>query len=266
MDYDSINYVDAVAALARQGAAVFDHPAGGKGVMKPDGSVQHLPPLLPELTHVKQKVTLQDEASFVAYVNRFKQDDQTAVFASLKPFGFSAILDYHRPAEPFRLDHRAAFSVQWAEQWARWQAIDGVPLTQSAFAEHVEENMQDIVAPEGAAFLDLVTGLSATKKVSFVSGVRLHDGCNQLTYAEDVEAKGKGTMVFPSEFAIGLPVFFGGEAYRVKCFLRYRIEEGKLVFVIRIHRRTYVEQTAFTDIVSRVEDGVGLPVWIGRAD
>lgn len=258
--------ITAIAELARNGQQIFDHPQGGKAVLKPDGEVVHLQPVDKPLTHIKQKVQMLDTGSFVAYVNRFQDNGVTTIFGDYRAMKIRALIDYHSrldQPQPGRLAHDVEFIPPWSEQWARWRVIDGKPQTQREFAEFIEENLQDVVTPEGAAFLDLVTGLQATKKVAFASGVRLHDGSNQLTYSEDVEARGKGTITFPSEFEIGVPLLFGGEAYRIRCLLRYRIDEGKLVFAVRVHRRLFLEQTAFNDVVAEVAKGTGLQVLLG---
>lgn len=268
-------FVEAIAGLARP--LVFDHPAGGRAVILPNGGVQHLAPIDAPMTHVKQSVAAFDATSFAAYVNRFKQtapiiDDETAevvkdeyagittIFADPNTSCLRAVIDYHEYDDPGRCAHSIRYDVPWSEQWGRWRAIDGKAMSQVDFAEFIEENLQDIVEPEGATFLDLVTGLQAKKRISFESGVRLQDGTNQLTYAEDVEAKGRGNLLVPSEFAIGAPIFFGGESYRVRCLLRYRIDEGRLIFIIKIHRRQFIEQTAFQHICQTVAEITGIPV------
>ena len=264
-DETSAAFVDSIARLARQGHERFDHPQGGVAIMRPDGVLEHLRPIDMPLTHVKQVVAFHDAGSLIHYVNRFKHDGvKTTIFADYTAPKIVAIIDYHDGGVPDYLHHRAEFVPPWSEQWARWRAIDGKPMSQTDFAEFIEENMVDVVAPEGAVFLDLVTGLMAKKKVSFESGIRLQDGSNQLTYAEDIEARGKGNMVVPSDFSIGLPVFFGGDSYRVRCLLRYRINDGTLTFIIKINRRLFIEQTAFAEMSEAIAKGTGLTVLAGK--
>lgn len=251
--------IEAVAALARSGMQVIEHPQGGLAMMRPDGNVTHLPPLHKPLAHVVQTVHVTTADAFVHYVNRFKRGP-TTVFAKAVPPKVVGLIDYHDGTTPDRCEHVAVFEPPFSEEWARWRAIDGTPMGQIAFAEFIEENTIDVVEPDGASLLDIVTGLQAHKKVTFESGIRLHDGSNQLTFHEQVEANGRGTIKVPSEFSIGVPVFFGGDAYRVRCMLRYRIDEGKLAFTIRMLRRTFIEQTAFQDVAKAVAEGTGLTV------
>jgi len=258
-------FVESVAALTRQTMTAIDHPQGGKAIMRPDGTLEHLRPIDPPMTHVKQKVAALDADAFISYVNRFKitagdNAAKTTIFANPQGAKLRAVIDYHSGVAPDRCDHAISFDVPVSEQWSRWRAIDGKAMSQMDFAEFIEENCADIVDPPAAAFLDLVTGLQARKKVAFESGVRLQDGSHQITFAEDVEAKGRGAMTVPSEFSIGVPIFFNGDAYKVRCLLRYRINEGVLTFFIKLHRRQFLEYTAFADVCAAVAAGTDLPV------
>lgn len=255
--------IQSIAELTRQSMDTFPHPQGGVAVRLPNGDVKHLEPIDKPLTHIKQTVKTLDAESFITYVNRFKAADKTTIFADYTGPRIRACIDYHSTEKPDYLHHDVSFIPPWSEQWARWRTIDGKNLGQIEFAEFVEENMGDVVEPDGAIFLDLVTGLQAKKKVSFESGVRLHDGSNQLTYHEEIEAKGRNTMTIPSEFAVGVPIFYFGEAYKVRCLLRYRIDDGKLIFVIKINRRLFVEQAAFNDITKIIAEKTGLKVLNG---
>lgn len=269
------------------------HPQGGEFVIiGKEQQVAHLPPLAPELHHIRQTVKLLDAASFVAYINNFKNED-TAVFAdqyrngqSLPPL-IVGVIDYHaKPRkveaalsadgklasasettgiqdghdslciqadpEPLYCDHRVLFEFPFSEEWARWRAVDNKPLRQIEAAEFIEENFMDVVDPLNGVMLDIVTNLEAKKNVSFTSGVRLQTGANQLTYSEEVESKGRGTLTIPSEFKIGIPVFYGGPRYEVRVLMRYRIIEGALTFTFKINRRRFVESIAFDEVVKEI--------------
>lgn len=263
---DTATMIDAISRLARQASQSFSHPQGGIGVMRPDGLIQHIPAIDPPLSHVKQSVIAFDPEAFVAYVNRFKivsgkeKADCTTIFADPNKYHIRSIIDYHVGAVPERCAHSVQFNVPFSEQWKRWSAIDGKPLTQSEFAEFIEENALDIVDPPAAVFLDLVTNLQSKKKVSFESGVRLQDGAHQLLFAEEVETKGRGIMTVPAEFALGVPIFLNAEAYKVRALLRYRISEGIVAFIVKLHRRLFLEQTAFKDVCGVIGSSTGLPV------
>lgn len=250
-----------------------EHPRGGKFVVVGEGqSVAVLEPLVPILHHVKQRVALTDAASFAAYLNTFKSA-HTRIFADVRKPLILGVIDYHQPApggkdvtnKPDYCEHAAAFEPRWSEQWARWRKIDGQAMSQATFAEFLEENYMDVMEPAPADMLDVVTTLEAKKNVSFVSGIRLQTGANQLTYSEEIETKGKGTLSIPPEFKIGLPVFYNGTVYQVRVLLRYRITEGKLTFTAKLNRRDFVEQTAFNEVVKEIGSKTGIEPFMGAS-
>lgn len=247
-------------------AAPIDHPQGGRAVVVPEGyEVQHLKPLAPKLHHVKQTVAMLNQASFSAYLNRFKTPESQILADYRQPL-IAAVVDYHTPGQPALPgygEHRVTFQPPWSEEWARWRKIDNKPMEQADFAEFIEENYMDVAEPPSAELLDVVGSLQAKKNVEFHSGIRLQDGTTQLSYNEKIESKGKGTLKVPAEFSLGVPIFYGGERYKVRVLLRYRINEGALVFIAKINRREFVEQTAFNDIVAQVEAATGIAPYAG---
>lgn len=246
----------------------FDHPMGGKAIVVPsDCEVEILPPIDKPLTHIKQTVELLDAASFVAYVTAFRTP-HTRIFADQQALSFMAVMDYHEAegAVPAYGHHVARYSPPRAKEWERWKAIDGAPISQVEFAHFLEENLVDIAEPDGADVLEVATRLEARRKVSFESATRLDNGANEFVYREDIEQKGgaKGTVRVPAHLMLSLPVFFGGPLYRIKAFLRYRINDGALKFAIQMHRAEYAVDDAFAAIRTEIDNGTGLPSLLGR--
>jgi uncharacterized protein YfdQ (DUF2303 family) len=286
---DTIGLKPALEFSAEQMVAGLDtkpHPQGGEIVVVPkDYRVERLEPLAKLLHHVKQTVKLLDASSFIAYINTFK-NKHTAIFADQirngqqnQPPLIIGVIDYHQ--KPFAAqaegatakftepvpdygEHRVEFEFPFAEEWARWRAIDNKPMSQMQAAEFLEENFMDVIDPPNAAMLDVVSNLEAKKNVSFASGVRLQTGANQLTYAEEIESKGRGTLVIPAEFKIGVPVFYGDPKYEVRVLLRYRINEGQLTFTMKINRRQFVEAAAFHEVVKGIATHTEIVPYFGR--
>ena len=220
--------------------------------------------------HIRQAVKLDDEASFAAYINAFKTP-RSRLFVSVAQHSMIALLDYHaaaeadEPGKPDYLDHRAGYEMPVSEEWRRWNAIDGKPMAQMAFAEFLEENLADIVEPAGASVLEVALQLQSKKKVQFDTGVRLQDGTTQLTYREELESSGKGNLKVPADFTIAIPVFFGGDRYKIKAFLRYRIDEGKLAFHVVLHRKQFMVQDAVQLAAAAIGEATGLSPLFGSA-
>lgn len=242
--------MDAGAKLAEP----IDHPQGGQVILVPEGlRSEHLKPLYPDLEQIKQKATFDDTASFVDYFNSFKDSD-SRIFADIDNARLTAIIDYHQSDEsaPRHCVHVAIYRLKHSEEWKRWTGVDGVEQTQRGFARFLEENLLDIQKPDGATVLEAAASLAATKKVSFESGINLRDGTVQIEYREDIEEGTKGTLSVPAELMLGIAVYFGGELYEMKAFLRFDIADGNLKYKVDLHRREHVEQDAFQKVVEQI--------------
>jgi uncharacterized protein YfdQ (DUF2303 family) len=256
------NVAEAIERLTRSSQPLIDGPRGDRFVAVPaDFRLHRIEPLEEALPYVRQTEHLLSVASFCEYVNRFRTPE-TSVFGDYRKPGVRAVFDYHVPADrrhtAQHCAHVAEYNPPWSEAWARWRAIDGQEMSQTGFAEFVEENYADIAEPDHAALLDMVSNLSAVRKGHFSSGVRLQNGANELSFSEDIEAKvGKNKVVVPSEITLGVPVLFGGAAYKVRAMLRYRAKDG-LTFIVKINRRLFVEQQAFSDVLAAIESATGV--------
>lgn len=252
-------------ALGRaQASTKIELPDGKTGIICPVGydlkridNSEHLPDT------IRQTVAFDDEGSFCTYVNRFKLGT-TTLFGDIAGNRVSAIIDYHG-TEPQHCLHVATLNLSPSVAWDEWCSIDGKAVEQVAFAEFVEERAVDIVSPSAADLLEIATNLKSKKSVHFDSGVQLQSGDVQLTYHEETEAKGRGTLAIPQVIEIGVPVYFGSnEAHRVRVFFRYRLTEGKLRFACRIHNRKDIQQDAFNAVCSRVSSETSSMVLLGK--
>lgn len=278
----SPDVLDKIYKKGASTAPVLDAPDGSKVVLLPEGyEAHHMQPLEKQLTRIRQGVTFYDVASFTAYVNRFKSE-ASRIFAlpghlasDRKPT-VNAILDYHEgneaalePRSPDYCVHTARYLPRYSEQWERW--IKAGPMSQVAFAEFVEENRRDIQQPEAAMLLDIVRKFKATKKQDYDSAVYQEDGSVMVNWSDKVESAGRGVAV-PSQLLLSIPVYFLGPLYSVDVFMRYRIDGGKLIFVVKVDRPDYIEQDAFSGSAERhpgitkvVAKETGIEVYLGAS-
>ena len=137
-------------------------------------------------------------------------------------------------------------------------------MTQVDFARFLEENMPDVVEPNSAELLQVALTFEAKKSVEFSSGVRLNNGQIQFQYDEVVRGTAqKGTIEIPEQFVLGIPIHVNGPAYRIPVRLRWRLQEGKVVFwyeIVRPHR--FIED-ALKEIRERVATETALPILAG---
>jgi|GEM_PF-4590169 len=245
-------------------AQMLDAPDGTKLVITPNNYTVHRhAPLWPKLERIKRHQTFQNTMSLVDYVNEFKTK-ATRLYANGKELRVLAVIDHDAPDAPDYAVHTAELRSELSETWARWKGVFNKSLGQRELAEFLEENQVDVTAPTGAALLEICTNLDIQKAVTFKSGIRLQNGMTQLTFHE-TEA-GNGAVQVPQRFSLGLPVFEGGNLYPLEVFLRYRLDEGKIIFRLVPVRLEYVFKTAFEGEVKAIAEATQLPVYIGSFD
>lgn len=201
---------------------------------------------------IKQTTNLTTARSFIKYVTDFATD-YTALFADLKGQSFTAILDYHDPLNgPSWGKHKAAYSCPVDSRWQIWTQRDGDTMSQTAFAQFIEDNLIDIVEPNGSDMLTISKELQAKKDIDFKSHQNLANGDVQFTYNEQTSGSA-GTMEIPTEFKLGIPVYEGGDKYEVTARLRYRISSGNLVMWYDLLRPERMVEDAFKEIQEEIQ-------------
>ncbi|MDX2265421.1 MAG: DUF2303 family protein [Hyphomicrobiales bacterium] len=266
--------IERIVELAVAGMGALDHPAGGQFVVVPDGyRVEHLKPVdAPLPGYVAQGVRVDMQSSLIEYVKAF-MDEDTRIFADVRTNKITAVVDYHSnggsgetagPNVPGRTAHRAVYDLPHSEEWKRWTGVDGRRIPQVEFAEFIEENLIDIIEPEGAAVLEAAKTLQAARSVSFRSALNLSNGNVQFTYSEEDDAKtGKQLLTVPQKIRIAIPVYYGDPRTEIDALFRYRIEEGKLFFTLKMQRRAQILQEAFERKAAAIANDTGAPVIYG---
>lgn len=240
----------------------FDRHAKGQFAVLPDGYSAHdLERLQDQPNRIRADERFVDVLSLVEYLKRFATD-ATMISAHYEQGKILAVLDGHTPIDPSHREHKARFEAQLSDRLKAWLAIDGKTMSQIDFGLFLEDRAVDVVQPDSADVMDMVMQFDATKKVSFKSSTRLHDGQRQFQYVEENETRGAVTL--PDHFIIFAPVYRGMEPQRIKFMVRYRIEEGKLRFVVQMHDKDTVMREAFDRCVDALRTGmkVELPIYV----
>jgi uncharacterized protein YfdQ (DUF2303 family) len=224
---------------------------------------------LPAPRRAKGTVHLHDADSFAAYVNLHKSA-ATVVYSdalSEQPKLVAVINDDAAQATPGWRDHRAVLAPQLTRAWQRWVGLDGKLLPQQAFAEHIEDGLAEIREPDAASMLELAQTFIANNQVAFRSSRRLDSGETGLRYEETVAATAgtQGEIAIPRTLVLGIPVFEGGDPYKVEARFRYRINNGALLLGYRLNRPEDVLVDAFAHVVDQVEAATQLPALAGIA-
>lgn len=215
----------------------------------------------------RQTVALQTIASFVAYVLRFKTSE-TSIFAPVQKYNtllaLMACIDYHGPKAPSHVGHRVNLTIPLSLQWERWMKINKVWITQTDFAEFLEQNVIDVLDPDAATIKEIVRSMEATKTGEFKSGVRLSNGSHSLMWSEEVQARaGAGNVEIPEKISIGIPIFKGDQPYTLSAFFRYRITDGKLRLQIELDRAEFLFDIVADNLIQKISDETTVPVYRG---
>ena len=251
--------IAAGAALGDPRSPVADEKAGVFAVVPKEYKVEDLEKFLSRPLRIKESVNLFDADSFIAYVNNFKLPI-SRLFFNTPEEAFTAIIDYHEVETAAWCSHTATFKPRRSMEFEVWMATNRKQMTQVDFARFLEENMPDVVEPDSAVLLQVALTFEAKKSVEFSSGVRLNNGQIQFQYDEVVRGTAqKGTIEIPEKFVLGIPIHINGPAYRIDVRLRWRLQEGKVVFsyeLVRPHR--YIE-----DALKEIRERVGVETTMG---
>lgn len=161
-----------------------------------------------------------------------------------------AVLNGHASTGPGWGDFRAQIAFRPTPQWKKWKAIDGTMMSQAAFAEFIEDNLEDVVDPAGGVMLEIATYLHTTRTVNFRSGVRLSSGAVQFVNEQNDDTKvGAGKIEVPETITLALAPVLGLPPYRIPARFRYRLIEGKLTLGIKMQRVDDLMATIVNEMV-----------------
>lgn len=273
---DMQSVIDAAQAAVELRPLSTEH--GGYGVVAivpPGAAVQELSSLVNyDPPYVSEHIAVSEPASFLDYFSRFKTTRSVVMCVKPNAFdneqpGFLGIIDYHDPAgKAGRGSHRVVLNPVYTEQWKFWRSVcNQSSIPQATLVQILEEHYDDVVTPPGAQLQEIVAKFRQTKSVHFRSEPRLSDGQMIYEYVEDIKSEGGagGSMLVPVMIELAIPVFMGGDKFRVPCFFRHRTHEGKLVFSIAMKLRHEIEDAAFEQMLSAVRAGLdsSVPLYFG---
>jgi len=228
--------------------------------MVPDGlNVREMEHLLPSPLRIKEREHFIDVPSFCRYVDLFHQD-QTAIFARLSMNHIEAVIDYHGHEDPSWCDHRAVLTLQPSPDWEKWTKGAGKLMSQTEFAEFLEDLAHTVIKPDAAAVCDMALNLQANVDVRFESKINRFTGGSQLVFVETISDGAKGDIKLPDSLLICVPPYRASKPVDMLVRLRVRISEGKAKFLYVLDRPDRVIEQAFVDIC--MEIGATLPGYI----
>lgn len=245
--------------------------------------------LLPNPKRARAHINLTSCDSFITYLKHYRIPNATVIFGRASETGgsFKAIIDYHdqlqkevvvNAGEPTSLipvpdaranwgEHIVSLTLSTTPEWSRWLEKNEKMIPQTDFAEFIENNAADIIAPDAGELLDMVQFLEGTKTVAFKSARSLRTGATELVFTEEVsETAGRQTKTekLPSYIQVRLRPFVGNAHVMIAARLRYRVgNDGKLCFQYVLDRPFKVIEAAFEAVCTDIQVKLGAPVLIG---
>ena len=212
---------------------------------------------------------LFDDDSFIEHYKRFSAP-RSMIYAVPTPLTFTAVYNEHAD-EPEHRDFRAVLSVKHSPEWQAWTGISGKKLEGNVqFAEFIEDNLPDILAPDASEFMQIALNMSRSDATHFGSAIRLSDGHTQFAYSSEVAGTSSvngQTVKIPELFKIEIPVWAGThqKRYEIDVRLKHRSgQNGKLVIWIELVRPHKVLEQAFLDAWQKIKEGTGATILYGN--
>jgi len=243
---------------------------------------------LPAPRRRRGTATLSTATAFIGFMGRFhKDDDKTVVFANPNKDAptLTAIFNYYDGESTDFADHRAVYAPKLSQTWQDWLKQDGEPMAQAGFPEVIQEHNTDIMVPnfddpnmktfaelvggkfaEPSELLALSRGLQVNVDVAVRQAVTLNTGAINVQY-DETHKDGQGAPIaIANLFQIAVPVFEGADAYRIAVRLRYRLQNGRLLWSYLIVRPDRVFDAAFNLLVEEVRTKASVPVYLGAPE
>lgn len=260
--------LDVTLTAARLADPVIPGEHGRRFALHPrDFQLSEIPDPYALPPYIMAQPVVDDAQSLITYANRYSSPSSLLI-ADIDSLRVMACLDYHidnqdsMPLIAAPRKHTATLQLRESEEFKRWNEIQGELIDQMAFAEFLDENANDIIAPEPTVMIEIARDLEATQGVNFKSSTRLQTGERSIVY--ETETHTKGEMKVPTQFTLQIPLFAGEAPVDITASFRFRPSAGglKLGFVWR--RVEYRRQAEFQQVATRIAEGTGLPVVFGR--
>lgn len=220
---------------------------------------------LPEPRRKRGSVALHDSASFIKLVKEHEWAP-THVYSDWRSARMVAVLnDAGGEFGAGWGDHRFTLTLRHTPEWEYWMKHHGKMLSQTDFAEHIEDGLLEIIEPVAAEMLELAQTFHAHSTAAFKSSTILSSGQRQLVYEETTTAAAGhlANITVPSEFTLGIAPYEGLPAYRIKARFRHRTAGGQLALGYILDRPQDVLKLAFADVTEDVGREIDSPILNG---
>lgn len=259
--------MQAVIDAARESGKPFDLDASRiQGILVPQGSQVQIPDLSRWVDRPHRKSGLyhvDDVGSFISYFQHHQLEDST-VWIDPDAAVVRGVINDNGAGMAGWGDHAVHLVLKPTPEWLFWTRADGAMMTQTEFAEHIEEGLNEIVNPDAATMLEIAQSFQAHTAAAFRSSTRLQSGEQRLQYDETVNASaGSGDLLVPTEIELSIAPFVNEKPVSVLARFRFRIPSGRLSLGYKLIRPDAVVRKSIDDIAERLNNEFDL-VYIGK--
>jgi uncharacterized protein YfdQ (DUF2303 family) len=214
-------------------------------------------------SRIERTMTFTRLPSFLKYVAAFGSENSLIQIAGVAGTGvnFTAFLDYHSPDQPSWCSHQCNLLLGASVNRKRWETKNAKQMTQEEFGLFLEDNMLDIVEPDGATLLGIINTLEISGSTSFSKIQRSQSGTVRMAFTNEQTAK-SGELELPQKFDLLFPVFDGFAPFRFEARIRYRLSrEGALSLWYELINPHTVILAAIESLVTAVEEQSGVDTY-----
>jgi uncharacterized protein YfdQ (DUF2303 family) len=140
-------------------------------------------------------------------------------------------------------------------------------MSQEAFADFIDEHFPDLIGEEGfpqpMAILEMARNLTINTRGTFTKQLHPTTGDINLVCRQETEST---STVVPRAFLLAIPVFIGGERWRVEARVKVRVNEGRAHIGYELHRADEIRRGAFEQVRDAARAQTSLPVFAGSPE
>lgn len=198
--------------------------------------------------------------SFIDYINSQKLPG-TRIFASQDRLTF--IGDIEHPATgvsfPSWHSHIPTLKLRNDPDWDRWNGVNGKMMSQTEFADFIDEMQFTVVSPDSAALIEMVEKMQVTGDKKFASSINRTTGSVELEWRDEVKQT-DGKLKLPTTLGICVAPFEAVAPIDMAVALRWRAGNGAFTFGVRLHRPDKILRAAWTKACETIEAETDVPV------
>lgn len=264
MDRENCGLIDLELVREMALAAAAAHVPGTTKqiIFVPQGFEEQTIPALHEIPlpdHIRQRLTLVERESFTRYVKLYK-GPTSQIFAVITAKGatFVAVLDYHESGnehKPNQTRHVADFNPKFSDEFQAWCNVNGQPMTQDSFLDHLRKWGYTITSHTDADLIEITSNLEFKSEGQFSSKIERTTGGRKLTFNEIIQGTTQtkaAEVPVPDLLKMKSEIFAGGKQFEYEADLLYRVGGGQLKIIAELKRPHKVVKTAIDSLVEDI--------------